>query len=85
MGRRGQPLLISNIENAKKSRLFAGIFFKILQVGLHIAPPGKKSPVRLWGESCKGRKGQEFKHCCNQVDAAGFLCGAVDHGRHNHV
>ena len=40
---------------------------------------------RSSGESCKGRKGQEFKHCCNQVDAAGFLCGAVDHGRHNHV
>ena len=46
VSRRGQTLLISNVESAR-SRLFAGIFFKILQVELHIAPPGKKSLVRL--------------------------------------
>ena len=37
------------------------------------------------GQACKNKYGKEFKHCCSHVEASGFLCGAENHGRHEHV
>ena len=39
---------------------------------------------RSKGLVCKNKAGREFKHCCSKVEANGFLCGATDHGIHEH-
>ena len=37
------------------------------------------------GQACKNKYGKVFQHCCSHVDGLGSLCGAVDHGCHEHV
>ena len=71
-----RPVVVTPSKSGKKAR-------KDVEVCYAFNSPGGCS--KSSGQSCKGKKGQDFKHCCNQMDASGFLCGAVDHGRHEHV